>query len=371
MTRDEIIEQCAQIADDWDAHVGEEIGRQIRALKSAPASDPARGIGNAIEKFREEYLPCVVQAREIFDLIADAALAAHVPQGVEGEPLHPDVDRAVKTFLDGFSEEYAARIALRKALDATQPSQPVHDTDFAWLIEAPGTKYLATRRLGINEFYWTSDHNTALRFISEQQADGVMMAVRELVPPLFEFARTLGEARPVEHGWIGSKGGDASEKSRSSSERSGDRQLHDTSPGVTTGAIAAEPSQPVQETGTHACLGANANAEVCQPSGDNYKRCAICGFVIDTQFAAEKPTIDYSPGRGGRRHAAPPRVSEQQAEAAVAHEREECAKIARTLHTQYVQNLGGPDYTEPTEHGEMIAKAIEARAALSAAAQEE
>ncbi len=73
---------------------------------------------------------------------------------------------------------------------------------FAWLIEAPGQNYLSYRHLGRHEFHWTKDHTRALRFFSLEQADNVMMAIRELAPTLFAFAITLGEAKPVEHGWI-------------------------------------------------------------------------------------------------------------------------------------------------------------------------
>jgi hypothetical protein len=75
-------------------------------------------------------------------------------------------------------------------------------TDFAWLIEAPGPHYLGTRTLGVHEFFWTTDASRAVRFVSREAADGVMMAVRHMAPALFAFAVTLGDARPVEHGWI-------------------------------------------------------------------------------------------------------------------------------------------------------------------------
>lgn len=79
-------------------------------------------------------------------------------------------------------------------------------TDFAWLIEAPGQNYLGTREIAYYpEFHWTKDHNAALRFISKEQADGVMMVVRRVCPELFAFAVNLGDARPVEHGWIAAK----------------------------------------------------------------------------------------------------------------------------------------------------------------------
>lgn len=76
-------------------------------------------------------------------------------------------------------------------------------TDFAWLIEAPGQHYLAARKLGSSRnFYWTRDHANAIRFASAEQADLTMMAIRDLAPDLFGFAATLGDARPVEHGWM-------------------------------------------------------------------------------------------------------------------------------------------------------------------------
>ncbi len=77
------------------------------------------------------------------------------------------------------------------------------ETEFAWLIEAPGLRYLRTRNIGDHpEFVWTTDHSKALRLFSKDQADGVMMAVRQMVPNLFNFEHTLGNARPVQHAWI-------------------------------------------------------------------------------------------------------------------------------------------------------------------------
>lgn len=75
-------------------------------------------------------------------------------------------------------------------------------TAFSWLIEAPGPHYLGTRKVGIDEFYWTPDATSAVRFMSEAQADGVMMAVRTLNPLLFGFGRTRRDARAVEHGFV-------------------------------------------------------------------------------------------------------------------------------------------------------------------------
>lgn len=53
-----------------------------------------------------------------------------------------------------------------------------------------------------NNFVWSKDHNAAVRFDSKGQADGAMMAIRQLAPGLFDFERLLGDARPVEHGWL-------------------------------------------------------------------------------------------------------------------------------------------------------------------------
>ena len=84
--------------------------------------------------------------------------------------------------------------------------------DFRWLIEAPGPRYLAVQRLSITrDLEWTADHNKALAFRSQEQADDLMMAVRQLdrlfcSGRLFAFEVTLGNARPVEHGWMDPSG---------------------------------------------------------------------------------------------------------------------------------------------------------------------
>jgi len=75
-------------------------------------------------------------------------------------------------------------------------------TQFCWLVEAPGQHYLAARQLAGYRFYWTQNHDDALRFFSREQADMVMMSVRELAPKLFWFAENLTDARPVEHAWL-------------------------------------------------------------------------------------------------------------------------------------------------------------------------
>ena len=77
-----------------------------------------------------------------------------------------------------------------------------HTTDFKWVIEAPGANYLAVSQVGGARFYWTTDHNEAIRFESSNTADSVMMTIRDIMPALFVFEATLGNARAVEHGWM-------------------------------------------------------------------------------------------------------------------------------------------------------------------------
>jgi len=75
-------------------------------------------------------------------------------------------------------------------------------TDFRWLIEAPGQRYLAVQRLHVSDnFEWTGDHDRALAFRSKEQADALMMAVRQMDRDLhgfdkglFAFEATLGNA---------------------------------------------------------------------------------------------------------------------------------------------------------------------------------
>ena len=63
-------------------------------------------------------------------------------------------------------------------------------------ISPPGQKYLAVQRLSQSDnFVWTSDHNAALAFRSEDQADALMMAVKQLAHffnlSLFGFEASL------------------------------------------------------------------------------------------------------------------------------------------------------------------------------------
>ena len=92
-------------------------------------------------------------------------------------------------------------------------------TNFRWLIEAPGPRYLAVQRLHMSDnFEWTGDHDKALAFRSKEQADALMMAVRQMDRQingfdkgLFAFEVTLGNAAPVEHGWMEGMTGDDAE----------------------------------------------------------------------------------------------------------------------------------------------------------------
>ena len=90
----------------------------------------------------------------------------------------------------------------------------VDEGQFAWLIEAPGQRYLGAQTIDHQaSFHWTADAQKALRFWSKEQADQTMMAVRRLHPDLWGFALTLGEAWPREHKWLAAqKPGDASEQ---------------------------------------------------------------------------------------------------------------------------------------------------------------
>ncbi len=86
-------------------------------------------------------------------------------------------------------------------------------SDFRWLIEAPGPRYLAVQRLSTSDnFIWTTDHDAALAFRSKEQAEALMMAVRQwdrelhgFDKGLFAFEATLGNAKAVEHGWLSAK----------------------------------------------------------------------------------------------------------------------------------------------------------------------
>ena len=76
-------------------------------------------------------------------------------------------------------------------------------SEFVWLIEAPGPQYLRTRNIGhYPDFAWTNDASKAIRLYSKEQADGLMMAIRPLVPALFAFELTLGNAQVREHAWM-------------------------------------------------------------------------------------------------------------------------------------------------------------------------
>lgn len=74
-----------------------------------------------------------------------------------------------------------------------------------WLIEMQGPSYLSARHLGGYEFHWDNDANKAIRFINQEQADLVMMAVRQMRPELFPscLPRPISA---VEHCWVSGEG---------------------------------------------------------------------------------------------------------------------------------------------------------------------
>jgi hypothetical protein len=88
----------------------------------------------------------------------------------------------------------------------TKESDIISSSKTAWLIEAPGVRYLEAYEMSHScWFRWTTDQNKAIQFVDEKQADMTMMALRQLSPSLFGFAATLGMSRPVEHLWVGAK----------------------------------------------------------------------------------------------------------------------------------------------------------------------
>jgi hypothetical protein len=135
------------------------------------------------------------------------------------EPFRPDGGITFEPFGNaGTLHQYKREPTGTNLFDATQADamvrhmvQGLSDWDqeaFAWLIEAPGARYLGTREIGHDpRFFWTIEHSKALRFVSKDAADGAMMAIRALAPELWAFAVNLGEARPTEHAWVNTTGG--------------------------------------------------------------------------------------------------------------------------------------------------------------------
>jgi hypothetical protein len=77
--------------------------------------------------------------------------------------------------------------------------------NFWWLIEMQGPAYMAARQLAGYEFYWTEDVNKALRFFDREQADTVMMTIRQLRGDLFPVCLTRVPCA-MEHMWIRGEG---------------------------------------------------------------------------------------------------------------------------------------------------------------------
>jgi hypothetical protein len=72
---------------------------------------------------------------------------------------------------------------------------------YGWVIEMQGPAYLSAHHLGGYEFYWTENHYDAIRFTTREQADLVMMAVRQLRGDLFPSCLPRVPCAVV-HKWI-------------------------------------------------------------------------------------------------------------------------------------------------------------------------
>jgi hypothetical protein len=118
----------------------------------------------------------------MLDLTVKRALAC-----VGGEYMVPDPKNLTGDMRAAFTDLLVGR------------SIPDPSTKLYWLIERQAKPtYLGTWDR-MRAFQWTDDHNKALAFATREQADGAMMAIRELVPALFPADIFFG---PVEHGWV-------------------------------------------------------------------------------------------------------------------------------------------------------------------------
>ena len=74
---------------------------------------------------------------------------------------------------------------------------------FYWLIELGPQCYLEalTPAGGMARFAWTSSHDRALKFVTKEQCNATLDAIRELDRALFPINLPTC-ARAVEHGWI-------------------------------------------------------------------------------------------------------------------------------------------------------------------------
>lgn len=132
--------------------------------------------------------------------------------GFEWDADNPVLAEDATEFIDDYIVSHKARAdALQAQLKKVQEAD-----DFRWLIEAPGTKYLAVVRFDPStHFEWTNDANKAIAFRSKEQCDDVLDALRQIDRTLegrenggklswgklFAFEPTIGNARAVEHGW--------------------------------------------------------------------------------------------------------------------------------------------------------------------------
>lgn len=70
-----------------------------------------------------------------------------------------------------------------------------------WVIEMQGPAYIAARRCGGYEFYWTEDIHKAIRFFNRDTADLVMMTIRQLRGDLFPACLPRIPCA-IEHTWL-------------------------------------------------------------------------------------------------------------------------------------------------------------------------
>ena len=97
-------------------------------------------------------------------------------------------------------------------------------------------------------------------------------------------AKRYGDASSLSRRWTFDQNGARGADRRCSSPNLG-RAVTDSYTDGTACAAALHASGPP----SNALLSALASGNACQP--DTLKRCAICGFVVDVKFAAEKPTV--------------------------------------------------------------------------------
>jgi len=183
------LEGAKAVLEGDDPHDGNRADVALDVIDAAPLPAPRGKQMNTAEKIARVIEP-------------DAWLPIMAFHKYAGLFLSPEAAIAKRNEMQEASLDKAHAI-----LSLIQQGEP---EDFRWLIEAPGQRYLGTRTLGGEvSFHWTTDHNEALAFHSEAQADAAMMAVRTLNSQafgnshgLFGFETSLGNAKAIEHAWL-------------------------------------------------------------------------------------------------------------------------------------------------------------------------